>query len=101
MHSACYRQRRGKKTGIPYLSKYPDQLTNVAIRPVARPLVMSNFFRYGVKSDHYEKLIDIRELSEQLAQDCFNNNFLPDRGTLENNPPPLMRSMMETEFLIS
>ena len=30
------------KTGIPYLSKYPDQFTNVSIRPVARPLVMSN-----------------------------------------------------------
>ena len=29
------------KTGIPYLSKYPDQFTNVAIRPVARHLVMS------------------------------------------------------------
>ena len=28
-------------TGIPYLSKYPDQFTNVSIRPVARPLVMS------------------------------------------------------------
>ena len=28
------------KTGIPYLSKYPDQFTNIAIRPVARPLVM-------------------------------------------------------------
>ena len=27
-------------TGIPYLSKYPDQFTNVSIRPVARPLVM-------------------------------------------------------------
>ena len=27
------------KTGIPYLSKYPDQFTNVAIRPVACPLV--------------------------------------------------------------
>ena len=27
--------------GIPYLLKYPDQFTNVAIRPVARPLVMS------------------------------------------------------------
>ena len=32
------------KTGIPYLSKYPDQFTNVAIRPVARPLVISIFF---------------------------------------------------------
>ena len=29
------------KTGIPYLSKYPDQFTNVAIHPVTRPLVMS------------------------------------------------------------
>ena len=28
------------KTGITYLSKYPDQFTNVAIRPVSRPLVM-------------------------------------------------------------
>ena len=27
--------------GIPYLSKYPDQFINVAIRPVALPLVMS------------------------------------------------------------
>ena len=30
-----------KKTGIPYLSKYPDQFTNAAISPVACPLVMS------------------------------------------------------------
>ena len=29
---------------LPYLSKYTDQFTNVAIRPVARPLVMSKFF---------------------------------------------------------
>ena len=32
------------KTGIPYLSKYPDQFTNVAICPVVRPLVMSKTF---------------------------------------------------------
>ena len=32
------------KTGIPYLSKYPDQFTNAAIRPVSRPLVMSKTF---------------------------------------------------------
>ena len=32
---------RSTKTGITYLSKYPDQCTNVSIRPVARPLVMS------------------------------------------------------------
>ena len=28
------------KTVIPYLSKYPDQFTNFAIRPVARTIVM-------------------------------------------------------------
>ena len=31
-------------TGITYLSKYPDQFTNVAICPVDRPLVMSKIF---------------------------------------------------------
>ena len=104
------------KTVIPYLSKYPDQFTNVSIRPVARPVVMSNLFsavnevdshkksrqydlalekwlvtqcgwlrlcttvamgmtitncwklfRYGVKREHYDKQIGIRELSERLA----------------------------------
>ena len=29
------------KTGIPYLSKYPEKFTNVDICPVAHPLVMS------------------------------------------------------------
>ena len=33
-----------KHTGIPYLSKYPDQFTNVSICPVAHTLVMSIFF---------------------------------------------------------
>ena len=28
------------KTGIPYLSEYPNQFTNFSFRPVARPLVM-------------------------------------------------------------
>ena len=126
------------KTGIPYLSKYPDQFTNVAIHPVARPLVMSKkysavneveshnksrqsdlalekwwvtqcgwlrlcatvamgmtitncwkLFRYGVKRDHYDKLIGIREFSERLAQDFFNDNFSYYIGTPEKNTPPL------------
>ena len=34
-------------------------------------------FSYGVKRDHYDKLISIREFSERLAQDCFNNNWDP------------------------
>ena len=127
-----------KKTGIPYLSKYPDQFTNVVIRPVARPLVMSKtfsavnevesynksrqsylalekwwvtqcgwlrlcktvamgmtitncwkLFHCGVKREHYDKLIGIREFSEILAQDCFNNNFSSDIGNPENNIPLL------------
>ena len=32
------------KTGIPYLSKYPDQFTNIAICPVVCPFVMSKTF---------------------------------------------------------
>ena len=32
------------QAGITYLSKYTDQFTNVAIRPVAFPLVMSKCF---------------------------------------------------------
>ena len=133
------------KNGIPYLSKYPNKFTNVAIVPVARPLVMSKkkssvnevdshnksrrsylslekrwftqcgwlrlcttvsmgttitngwkLFRYGVKRDHYDKLIGIREFSERLAQDYFNNNFKTDIGTPSNNPPPpLMRLMLK------
>ena len=31
------------RTGIPYLYKYSDQFTNVAIHPIARTLVMSFF----------------------------------------------------------
>ena len=55
-------------------------------------MTITNFyklFRCGVKRDHYEKLIGIREFSEQLAQYCFNNNFSPDRGNPEKNIPPL------------
>ena len=46
-------------------------------------------FCYGVKKDHYEKFIRIREFSEKFNQDYFNNNFSSDRGTPENNIPPL------------
>ena len=46
-------------------------------------------FCYGVKRDHYDKFIGIREFSERFAQDCFKNTFSPDRGTPENNIPTL------------
>ena len=32
------------KAGLPYLSKYSDQFSNVAIHPVDRPLVLYKFF---------------------------------------------------------
>ena len=130
-------------TGITYLYKYPDQFTNVAIRPVACTLVVSipppsvnevdshnksrqsdlspgkwwvtqygwlwlyktvamgttitncwNLFCYGVKRYHYDKLIGVREFSERLAEDWFNNKLSPDRGT----PAKLM---MKIQFLLA
>ena len=59
---------------------------------VAMGMAINNcwkLFRYGVKRDHYDKLIGIREFSERLAQYCFNNTFSPYRGNPENNIPPL------------
>ena len=55
-------------------------------------MTVTNFwkvFHYGVKSDHYDKLIGIREFSERFVIDFFNNPFLTDTETLENNIPPL------------
>ena len=46
-------------------------------------------FRYGVKRDHYDKLMGIREFLERLAQYCFNNKLSSDRGTPAKNIPPL------------
>ena len=59
---------------------------------VAMGMTITNcwkLFRYGVKRDHYDKLIGIRELLERLAQDCFNNRFSPDRVTPAKNIPTL------------
>ena len=39
-------------------------------------------FHYGVKRDHYDKFIGIREFLELIAVDFFNNNFTTDTGTL-------------------
>ena len=46
-------------------------------------------FCYGVKRDHYDKLIGTREFLEQLAQDFFNNKFSSDIWTPEKNIHPL------------
>ena len=59
---------------------------------VAMGMAITNsweLFSYGVKRDHYEKSIGIREVSEQLALDLFNNPFSTDTGTPAKNIPPL------------
>ena len=59
---------------------------------VAMGMTITNcwkLFRDGVKRDHYYKLIGIREFSERLARDCFNNNFSSDSGTPAKNIPLL------------
>ena len=43
------------KTGISYLSKYPDQFTNVAILYVARPLVMPKKYSSVNEVDSHKK----------------------------------------------
>ena len=42
-------------------------------------------FFWGVKRDHYEKLIGIREFLERLALDFFNNNFTANTGAQAKN----------------
>ena len=59
---------------------------------VAMGMTITNcwkLFRYGVKREHHDKLIGIREFLERLAQDCFNNNFSSDRGIPAKNIPLL------------
>ena len=46
-------------------------------------------FRYGVKREHYGNLIGIREFSEKIAVDCFNNTLTRDTGMMENTIPYL------------
>ena len=59
---------------------------------VAMGMTITNcwkLFRCGVKRERYDKLIGIREFSERLAQDCFNNHFSSDSGTPAKNIPHL------------
>ena len=41
--------------GIIYLSKYPDQFSNVSIRPIDCPLLMSKFFGLVNEVDSHNK----------------------------------------------
>ena len=55
-------------------------------------MTIPNFWKlfcYGVKRNHYDKLIGIREFLERLAKDRFKNHFPPETGTPEKNIPPL------------
>ena len=59
---------------------------------VAMGMTITNcwkLFSYGVKREHYDKLIGIIEVLKRLAQDCFNNNFSSDSGTPAKNIPLL------------
>ena len=58
-------------------------------------------FSYGVNRYHYEKLIDIRELSERLALDFFNNTFQMMLGPRKRTYITLISSIKERQFLIS
>ena len=41
--------------GIPHLLKYPDQFSNVSIRPVSHPLLVSKFFGSVNEVDSHNK----------------------------------------------
>ena len=43
------------QTGLPDLSNYPDQFTNIFILPVARPLVIYKFFGAVNEVDYPKK----------------------------------------------
>ena len=45
-------------------------------------------FCYGIKRDHYEKSIGIREFSERLARHRFKNPVSPETGNLEKHNSP-------------
>ena len=42
-------------------------------------------FHCWVKRQHYDKFIGIRELSERISVNCFNNTFTVDTGTMAKN----------------
>ena len=52
--------------GIPYLSNYPEQFSNVSILPVARPHLMSNFFGSVNKVDSHNKSRQLDIALEEL-----------------------------------
>ena len=59
--------------GIPYLSNYPDQFSNVSICPVAHTLLMSKFFGFvnGVESQYKSRHSDLALEKFWVAQCCW------------------------------
>ena len=55
-----------EKIGIPYLSNCPDHITNVAVRPVAFPHVLSKFFGSVNGIDSHKKFIQSDLALEKL-----------------------------------
>ena len=59
------------QAGIPYLSKYPDQFSNVSIHPVAHPLVMYKFFGFVNYIDSLKKLSQSDQVIQKFwAKQC-------------------------------
>ena len=59
---------------------------------VAMVMTITGFwkpFHYGVKRDHYDKFISIREFLEILSLYCFKNTFPADTRALAKNIPTL------------
>ena len=59
---------------------------------ISMGMKITNFWKlfcYWVKRDQYNKFIIITELLEQIAVDCFNNNFTTYTGNLAKNIPSL------------
>ena len=57
-------------TGIPYLSKYPDKFTNVAILPVARPFVISKKYAVNEVDSHNKPIQSYLALEKWWVTKC-------------------------------
>ena len=65
-------------------------------------ITITNFwklFSYGVKRNHYEKLIGIREFLERISLDWLNNPFTTETGTLSKITPLLDKINDREKFL--
>ena len=76
------------QSGIPYLSKYHDQFTNVAIHPVSHPLIMSKLFGSVNEVDcHNKSKQSYLALNKFWVTQCSWLRLCPEvaMGTTSNN----------------